>query len=136
MKTNTNPVLDANYERLAQAIVKQAVSDYIGAILRQKKASVKKAEATTNEEIKVQKKKSMMNKRTILQIESFFRSSWFQTLMGVSVNPDEVIAVNRIRADYAYWKWQMGCRKCKNENCIHWQSERFMHDWVCDKEIR
>ena len=57
MKTNTNPVLDANYERLAQAIVKQAVSDYIGAILRQKKASEKKAEATTNEEIKVQKKK-------------------------------------------------------------------------------
>lgn len=37
MKTNTNPVLDANYERLAQAIVRQAVSDYIGAILRQKK---------------------------------------------------------------------------------------------------
>lgn len=43
MKTNTNPVLDANYERLAQAIVKQAVSDYIGAILRQKKSLSKES---------------------------------------------------------------------------------------------
>lgn len=89
---------------------------------------------TSREDKERRRKQGLMNSRTILQIESFFRSSWFQTLMGVSVNPDEVIAVNRVRADYAYWKHQKGCRKCKNEDCIHWRNERFTHEWVCDKE--
>lgn len=43
MKTNTEVMAtDANYEMLAQAIVEQAVHDYIGAILRQKKPQIRR----------------------------------------------------------------------------------------------
>lgn len=115
------PIPDSNYQALAQAIVTQAIKDYIDAQVRQKKAKEK------NED-------SFVSKKMITDCERFFRSGWFQTLTGGLVNPEEVIKVNKVRGEYAYWKYLKKCKRCKNENCIHFRDERFTQSWICEKE--
>ena len=58
--------LEENYQNLANAIVKQAAKDWLGAIKRLKKKPGNKTAQETRDEC-----------------ERFFRSGWFEQLTGV-----------------------------------------------------
>lgn len=108
-------------EDLANAIVVQAIEDYVDAMVDKHQA-----------EEKLRKAESM-----IIDCEKFLKSDWYKQL--TKVESAALVEVARKQADYIIWQKGKGCPTCKHETCKHKIKKQNWMDWcngdhACAKE--
>lgn len=99
-------------EDLANAIVVQAIEDYVDAMVDKHQA-----------ELMLQKAESM-----IIDCETFLKSDWYKQL--TKVEAAALAEVARKQADYIIWQQAKGCLTCKHKTCPHKVRKQNWIAWV------
>ena len=55
----------------------------------------------------------------ISQVERFFRSQWFFSLVQEGIDPETCIRVCKERGNYAKWRISHKCNACNHKKCPH-----------------
>ena len=106
----------AGADNLRVAIVNRACEDYILAVCGSK---VDNKEPDT----------------VISEVERFFRSQWFFSLVQEGIDPEACISVCKERGNYAKWRISHKCNACNHKKCPHkLNGGNFTLQKVCEKD--
>ena len=71
----------------------------------------------------------------ISQVERFFRSQWFFSLVQEGIDPETCIRVCKERGNYAKWRISHKCNACNHKKCPHkLNGGNFTLQKVCEKD--
>ena len=71
----------------------------------------------------------------ISQVERFFRSQWFFSLVQEGIDPETCIRVCKERGNYAKWRISHKCNSCNHKKCPHkLNGGNFTLQKVCEKD--
>ena len=71
----------------------------------------------------------------ISQVERFFRSQWFLSLVQEGIDPETCIRVCKERGHYAKWRISHKCNACNHKKCPHkLNGGNFTLQKVCEKD--
>ena len=71
----------------------------------------------------------------ISQVERFFRSQWFLSLVQEGIDPETCIRVCKERGNYAKWRISHKCNACNHKKCPHkLNGGNFTLQKVCEKD--
>ena len=71
----------------------------------------------------------------ISQVERFFRSQWFFSLVQEGIDPETCIRVCKERGHYAKWRISHKCNACNHKKCPHkLNGGNFTLQKVCEKD--
>lgn len=108
-------ISDTGAELLSEAIIQNAVKDYIGLLNGSIKESIH------------------CNKR---ELETFFLGDWCKSLLGNDLDGNTIISVCKVRAEYQRFRKEHKCDPCKRSKCIHntevWENAK-KGNWKCQK---
>lgn len=103
-------------DNLRVAIVNRACEDYILAVCGRK---------VDNKDPNIM----------ISQVERFFRSQWFFSLVQEGIDPETCIRVCKERGNYAKWRISHKCNACNHKKCPHkLNGGNFTLQKVCEKD--
>ena len=106
---------DSGASLLAEAIVKNAVAEYINTY------RVPYPERTRPHREKIER--------------LFFNKPWFEVLTMGNISVSATLKVLQERGSYAHWKYTKGCSTCKNRACKHkMNAENFLLKRECEKD--
>ena len=71
----------------------------------------------------------------ISQVERFFRSQWFFSLVPEGIDPEACISACKERGNYAKWRISHKCNSCNHKKCPHkLNGGNFTLQKVCEKD--